>query len=105
MALLSDQFQQAQALKMLKKFWPRSVFYQMQGRQNACSFTIMLMLGSKTQDSKATEPAENFKYLGSWISDSEQDFKARKASAWIACNKINKSVEIKAATRNKDETV
>ena len=61
--------------------------------------------GLKTQDSKATEPAENFKYLGSWISDSEQDFKARKASAWIACNKINKSVEIKAATRNKDETV
>ena len=33
--------------------------------------------GLKTQDSKATEPAENFKYLGSWISDSEQDFKAR----------------------------
>ena len=62
--------------------------------------------GLKTQDSKAIiEPAENFKYLGSWISDSEQDFKARKASAWIACNKINKSVEIKAATRNKDETV
>ena len=61
--------------------------------------------GLKTQDSKAIEPAENFKYLGSWISDSEKDFKARKASAWIACNKINKSVEIKAATRNKDETV
>ena len=62
--------------------------------------------GLKTQDNKAIEPAENFKYLGSWISDSEYyDFKARKASAWIACNKINKSVEIKAATRNKDETV
>ena len=45
--------------------------------------------GLKTQDSKAIEPVENFKYLGSWISDSEQDFKARKASAWIACNKIN----------------
>lgn len=40
--------------------------------------------GLKTQDSKAIEPAENFKYLGSWISDSEHDFKARKASAWIA---------------------
>ena len=62
--------------------------------------------GLKTQESKAIEPAENFKYLGSWIIDSEYyDFKARKASAWIACNKVNKSVEIKAATRNKDETV
>lgn len=29
--------------------------------------------GLKTQDSKAIEPAENFRYLGSWISDSEQD--------------------------------
>ena len=35
--------------------------------------------GLKTQDSKAIEPAENFRYLGSWMSDSEQDFKARKS--------------------------
>ena len=60
--------------------------------------------GLKTQDSKVIEPAENFKYLGSCISDSEHDFKARKASAWIACNKMNKSVESRAATSNKDET-
>jgi len=52
MALLSDQFQQVQALKMLKKFWPRLVFYQMPRRQNACSFSIMLMLGSKHKTTK-----------------------------------------------------
>ena len=44
--------------------------------------------GLKTRDDEAIEPAENFKYLGSWISDSEQDLKVRKVSAWIACNKM-----------------
>ena len=28
--------------------------------------------------------------MGSWISDSGHDFKIRKASAWIACNKMRK---------------
>ena len=27
---------------------------------------------------------EDFKYLGSWIMDSEKDFKSRKALAWVA---------------------
>ena len=34
----------------------------------------------KTLDDEAIEPAENFKYLVSWISDSEHDFKVRKVS-------------------------
>ena len=36
--------------------------------------------GLKTLDDEAIEPAENFKYLVSWISDSEHDFKVRKVS-------------------------
>lgn len=32
----------------------------------------------------------DFKYLGSFISDSEKDFKVRKALAWKACNKLNR---------------
>ena len=44
--------------------------------------------GLKTRDGEVIEPVENSKYLGSWIRDSVHDFKARKASAWIACNKL-----------------
>ena len=31
--------------------------------------------GLKTRDDEVIEPVENFKYLGSWISESEHDFK------------------------------
>ena len=33
---------------------------------------------------------DDFKYLGSYINDSEQDFNVRKALAWKACNRLNK---------------
>ena len=32
----------------------------------------------------------DFKYLGSYIMNSEKDFKTRKALAWVACNKLDK---------------
>ena len=46
--------------------------------------------GLKTRDDEVIEPVENFKYLGSWIIESEHDFKDGKASAWIAYNKMRK---------------
>ena len=54
--------------------------------------------GLKTRDDEVIESVGNFKYLGSWISDTEHDFKVRKASAWIARNKMKKIVELKAVT-------
>ena len=33
---------------------------------------------------------EDFKYLGSFVMNSEKNMKSRKASAWVACNKLNK---------------
>ena len=33
---------------------------------------------------------DDFKYLGSYIMDSQKDVKSRKALAWAACNKLNK---------------
>ena len=46
--------------------------------------------GLKTRDDEVIGPVENFKYLGSWISETGHDFKVRKASAWIARNKMEK---------------
>ena len=33
---------------------------------------------------------DDFKYLGSFVMNSEKDMKSRKALAWVACNKLNK---------------
>ena len=33
---------------------------------------------------------DNFKYLGAWIDNTENDVKVRKALAWKSCNKLNK---------------
>ena len=34
------------------------------------------------------EQVKDFQYLGSWVDESEKDFKVRKALAWKACNKM-----------------
>ena len=81
-ALFSDQFQQAQDLfRSIEEASAQVGFYQMQKHH--------VDLGLKTRDDEI-EPVENFQYMGSWISDSGHDFKIRKASAWIACNKMRK---------------
>ena len=36
------------------------------------------------------EKKENFLYLGSWIMNSENDIKVRKAKAWAACHKLKR---------------
>ena len=44
----------------------------------------------KSLNSVNIKRANDFKYLGSHINDSEQDFNIRKSLAWKACNKLNK---------------
>ena len=44
----------------------------------------------KTRNGTSLENVHQFKYLGSYIPDSFQDFKSRKAQAWSACNKLCK---------------
>ena len=45
----------------------------------------------KTTDGISLELEVNdFKYIGAWMSSTEQDIKVRKAAAWKACNKLSK---------------
>ena len=52
------------------------------------------------------EKKDNFLYLGSWIKNTENDIKVRKAKAWAACHKlkriwssnIKKSIKIRLCT-------
>ena len=42
----------------------------------------------QTTDGTLLAEVKDFKYLGSWVRNSEQDIKVRKALAWKACNKL-----------------
>ena len=75
-ALFSDHFQQAQDL--LRNVEEASVFYQMQRKTKYTLFNHHVNPELKTRDDNVIEPVENFKYLGSWISDWEHDVKVRK---------------------------
>ena len=44
----------------------------------------------KARSGRLIKRVEDFKYLGSFIMDSNKDFKARKGMAWAACNKLDK---------------
>ena len=44
----------------------------------------------KTNSGNNLKRVNDYKYLGSYISSSEKDFKIRKALAWSACNKLDK---------------
>ncbi len=44
----------------------------------------------QTLDGTKLKNVSDFKYLGSSLPDSFQDFKCRKAQAWSACNKLDK---------------
>ena len=44
----------------------------------------------KTLNRYILKCVEDYKYLGSFISNSEKDFKARKGMAWSACNNLHK---------------
>ena len=43
-----------------------------------------------TISNKVLKCVEDYKYLGSYIRNSEKDFKIRKGMAWTACNKMEK---------------
>ncbi len=43
-----------------------------------------------TTDGSQLEVVYDFKYLGSWIDNTEADLRSRKAEAWRACNKLTK---------------
>ena len=43
-----------------------------------------------TTDGTQLEVVYDFKYLGSWIDNTEADLRSRKAEAWRACNKLTK---------------
>ena len=44
----------------------------------------------KSVSNEKIKNVEDFKYLGSWIDNTQKDIKVRIAQAWVACNKLIK---------------
>ncbi len=44
----------------------------------------------KSKNHDQLEVVYDFKYLGSWIDNTEADLRSRKAEAWRACNTLTK---------------
>ena len=44
--------------------------------------------GMSTKIGNKLEAVDDFKYLGSWVNDTDNDIKTRKALAWASCNKM-----------------
>jgi len=89
-ALISEEIQQAQALLQRVEEASASVGLAMNDKK-----TKILAFNQKKQveitaiDGLQLEVLQDFKYLGSMMSSTEANIKARKGMAWTACNKMD----------------
>ena len=88
-ALFSHQFQQ-ELLRNVEEASAKVVLLPNAKKTKYVFCNHHVDAGLETRDDEVIKPVENFKCLGSWISNSEHDFKDRKASAWIAYSKMRK---------------
>ncbi len=90
-ALLSEQIQQAQNLLTKVESQCGTVGLRINAKKTKCmTYNIVEPVDIYTQDGSILEVVEDFKYLGSLTESTEAYIKARKASAWKACNKLKK---------------
>ena len=94
-ALLANNYRQAQELLRLVETEAAKVGLHVNGsKTKLMSFNqdepsnVTMISGYKLKE------VNNFKYLGGWMKSTEGDIKVRKALAWTACHKTEKSVDI-----------
>ena len=90
-ALLSDQIKNAEILVQSLESLTNKVGLTLNSTKTEC----MLLNEESTRNEIHTlngtslNTVDDFKYLGSYIKDSENGFNTRKALAWSACNKLH----------------
>ena len=90
LALISESIKDAESLLQSLEFAASQVgLYCNEGKTKFIT-TSPSPPELKSLNNTIIERVEDFKYLGSYIVDSEKDFKIRKALAWDACNKLDK---------------
>ena len=90
-ALLSEQIVQAQNLLTGVEVQCGKIGLKINAKKTKTMvFNITDPVTIYTQDGSELEIVTDFKYLGSLTESTESDIRARKASAWRACNKLKK---------------
>ena len=89
-ALLSNTLQQAQTLLSRVESAAASVGLLMNATKTKfMAYNTDMNITLSASDGSLLDKVGDFQYLGSWVDDSEKDFKIRKALAWKACNKMS----------------
>ena len=90
LALISESIKDAESLIQSLEFAASQVgLYCNEGKTEFVT-TSPSPTELKSLNNTIIKRVEDFKYLGSYIADSQKDFKIRKALAWDACNKLDK---------------
>ncbi|KAL5255629.1 hypothetical protein ACHWQZ_G011010 [Mnemiopsis leidyi] len=92
LALLSNTIQEAQSLLNNLEVAAEKVGLSMNSSKTEF-MTINIdsdKASIKSKGGHSIEHVDDFKYLGSYLADSKQDFNTRKGMAWTACMKLQK---------------
>ena len=90
-ALVSDEIQQAQELLTRVENECIKVGLGINAKKTkSLAFNIVDPAPLHTADGTAIDWEQDFKYLGSWVKDSEKDLNIRKALTWKAHNGMTK---------------
>ena len=90
-ALMTEELEQAQYfLHRVQENAAKIGLHLNSNKTESMSFSQVQDTVLKTVNNEIIKKVDNFKYLGSWIDDTANDVKVRKALAWKSCNKLNK---------------
>ena len=90
-ALLSDAIEQAQELLLRVEKECKKVGLGLNGpKTKYLAYNIEVPTILRTREGVILEQKDDFKYLGSWVNESEKDIAVRKALAWKALNDMDK---------------
>jgi len=88
-ALVSESIAQAQEMLSRVEDSAYGVGLVMNaGKTKFMTYNIGDIVNIKAKDGSELERVDDFKYLGSWVDNSNKDIKTRKALAWNACHKL-----------------
>ena len=90
-ALLSEEIHQAQSfLNKVETEAERVGLYINAAKTELMQYNQAEEITLKSKSGEPIKIADNFKYLGAWMANSERDINVRKALAWQACHKLSK---------------
>ena len=90
LALISHTIKDAESLLQSLEYAAKIIGLQCNEDKTEYMTTAVNLEELKSLNGTILKKVDDFKYLGSYIADSQKDFRIRKALAWKACNKLER---------------